>query len=721
MNTESAKPVLDQSDIKDFLTHQKGLLTRMVLLSVVVLLIGQFAVSWFALLGFEKELSPQLSQKAQAVGNAISSELAYAVGELKIPPDQLVGVDEYFDNYLRSNKDIEYLAMIDASGKTLFVQGVEPEMMGTILTELNSNGLSNSNFETDVQGFLDGAFIIDETLSGTTKLHVGVTSEHIRNQFFEMIFEILTVIAISWLVTFEFLVFYIRRRISRPIHHIRTVLAEGSRGKFANRLVERSKDEIGQLIASFNNLVQGLQIKYNDFVYEVAELKHAQIDDRISKKIVLVRDKFDERFILSGGRDVYSRHVAQIRVPLFLFIFSEELSRSFIPLFVSKYAPTEMMLSHDVLIGLPITLFMLAVMIVTPFGGGLVDRFGVRRIFLIGVAAAVLGFIGNFLTQTYYDLILFRILTGVGYSLIFVASEGWVVQNAESHNRTASTGVFVTAVFVGIVCGPPIGGMLANRIGFEATFLISACLAVISGLIVYQIFRSDEESRDTSRKRIVLRTRDMITLLKDPRFFSVLFFTAIPAKMTLAGFIAYLVPLYLTELGHNESSVGRLMMLYGLATLSCIFIFARYADQTRKYVQVIFFGGLLAGTGCIVSLFSHHIGISDTGAVVLAILTLGFGHAMIMTSQNAMILMVAGNHADTIGRATAVSAYRVIERTGMVIGPLIAVALVSQFGYHDAIAGFGVIILTLILMFMLVMTISKAEIEKDQPIYAPDS
>ena len=95
---------------------------------------------------------------------------------------------------------------------------------------------------------------------------------------------------------------------------------------------------------------------------------------------------------------------------------------------------------------------MLAVMIVTPFGGGLVDRFGVRRVFLIGVAAATLGFIGNFLTQTYIDLIAFRVLTGIGYSLIFVASEGWVVQNAEEHNRTASTGVFVTAVFVGIVC-----------------------------------------------------------------------------------------------------------------------------------------------------------------------------------------------------------------------------------------------------------------------------
>ena len=122
---------------------------------------------------------------------------------------------------------------------------------------------------------------------------------------------------------------------------------------FANRLVSRSRDEIGQLITSFNQLVQDLQIRYSDFVFEVLELKEAQIDNNIAKKIAQVREKFDKKFILSGGTDVYSRSVTQIRVPLFLFIFSEELSRSFIPLFVSKYAPTEMFLSHDVLIGLP--------------------------------------------------------------------------------------------------------------------------------------------------------------------------------------------------------------------------------------------------------------------------------------------------------------------------------------------------------------------------------
>ena len=725
MRASHSKSFFTRSDSSQFLSHQKGLLTRLVLLSVVVLLTGQIAVSWFALVGFEKELSPQLSQKAHAVGYAISTELAYAVGELGIPPDQLVGVDDYFNNYLRSNKDIAYLALLDSSGHILFVQGIDPQTVSTIHTELLMNDRSEENFEVDVEGYLDGAFPVGESEFGTTVLHVGVTSEHIRNQFFEMIFEILTVIAISWLVTFEFLVFYMRTRVSRPLNHIRTVLAEGSRGLFANRLVSRSRDEIGQLITSFNQLVQDLQIRYSDFVFEVLELKEAQIDNNIAKKIAQVREKFDKKFILSGGTDVYSRSVTQIRVPLFLFIFSEELSRSFIPLFVSKYAPTEMFLSHDVLIGLPITLFMLAVMIVTPFGGGLVDRFGVRRVFLIGVAAATLGFIGNFLTQTYIDLIAFRVLTGIGYSLIFVASEGWVVQNAEEHNRTASTGVFVTAVFVGIVCGPPIGGMLANRIGFEATFLISACLALISGFIVYQVFRANEEPTEiakSAKSKLVLGMSDLGTLIRDSRFFAVLFFAAIPGKMMLAGFIAYLVPLYLTQLGHNESSVGRLMMLYGLATLSCIFVFARYADHTRKYVQVIFAGGTLAGLGCIASVFAHHIGISSTGTVVTAILALGFGHAMTLTSQNALILQVAEAYSGTMGRASVVATCRLFERLGMVIGPLVAVALINVFGYRGAIGGFGAIILGLIVLFIIVMTFaSKPKPIGNQPQLVPDN
>ena len=45
--------------------------------------------------------------------------------------------------------------------------------------------------------------------------------------------------------------------------------------------------------------------------------------------------------------------------------------------------------------------------------------------------------------------------------------------------------VFVGGVFVATICGLSIGGIFADRIGFEATFLISTGLAAVSGLLVY--------------------------------------------------------------------------------------------------------------------------------------------------------------------------------------------------------------------------------------------
>ena len=693
-------PKFDSVSEVQFLSQQRGLLTRLVLLAIAVLLAGQIALAWFALIGFERQLEPQLNQKANAVGYAISSQLSFAVGDLRIPTENLVGVDPYFDNILASNKDIKYLSLVDPSGNVLFLRGILPETMNQILAGL-SNYLGGSNFEVDIEGHLDGSFPIYgiEDLSGI--LHVGVSSEHVVSQLSEILYEIITVIIISWLVTLEFLRFFMSSYVSEPLEHIRRVLSEGANGIFANRLVSRTRDEVGLLIASFNRNLRDLHSRYNDFVFDARELTDAQIDPTIAHKISNVHKEVNERYLFAGGQEVRSRNANQIRAPLFLFIFSEELSRSFLPLFVSRYAPTDIAVPYDVLVGLPITLFMLAALIVTPFGGGFVDRFGVRRVFLVGIAAAILGFVGNFFTQSYIDLVVYRIITGIGYGLVFIASEGWVTQNAERGNRAKSAGVFVGAVFVGITCGPPIGGIFADRIGFEATFLISALLAIVSGYIVYLVFRNTKLPDKSESSQLILGMRDWFTLLKDARFVAVLLFAAIPGKMMVAGFIAYLVPLYLNELGHNQSSIGRIIMVYGLTTIAFVSLAARFADRSGKYSYVVAMGGTIAGLGCIVSLFADSIG-SASNAVLIAILTLGFGHALALTSQNAIIQQVAQRYRGTIGRASVISAYRLVERFGMVIGPLIAVALISAFGYRGAIAGFGCIVLGLIALYLIV-------------------
>ena len=681
------------------IVRPRALLSRLVLFAVAVLLIGQIAVAWFALVGFERELSPQLNQKAQAVGRALTDQITFAVRDLGIPPRELVGVEPFFDEVLAANPDIEYLAILEPSAEPLFARGPPPDELARILPRLSDGGE-----EDGPAGYIDGAFRIESGDGVSAALHVGVSRRYVRSRLSEILFEVITVIAITWLVTLEFMMFFVGARVTEPLRHFEAALADGTRGLFANRLALRTRDEIGQVIAGFNRLLRNLGQRYEDFRFEAQEVKNGQIDEDIAGRVQAVCDRVDDRYQFTGGRELRPRNAAQIRIPLFLFIFSEELSRSFLPLFVARHSVADAGFSAEFLIGLPITLFMLAAAIVTPIGGVLADRFGARRIFLAGIVPAVAGYVGTSLTQGYYDLVVWRIVTGLGYGLIFIAAQAWVAENTDARSRAQGMAVFVGAVFVGAICGPSIGGIFADRIGFEATFLIGAVLAVVSGLMVYFVLDATETA--PTQRRTAPGARAWRPLLFDLRFIAVSVFAAVPGKLILTGFFFFLVPLYLSEAGNNQATIGWIMMLYGGATIACTSLASRFADRSGRYAAIIAAGGALAGLGCLAALFESALG-GPVEAVIVAILALGGGHALSLTSQLAIIQEVAERHRNVVGQATVIGAYRMIERAGLVIGPIAAAAFAAGFGYRGAMIGIGVVVLASVGLYAVLMSVAK--------------
>ncbi|WP_315981928.1 hypothetical protein [Aliamphritea spongicola] len=58
--------------------------------------------------------------------------------------------------------------------------------------------------------------------------------------------------------------------------------------------------------------------------------------------------------------------IIDARIPLFVFSFAEELQKSFMPLFVAEYYQPNSWISRDIMIGLPISVFMGVIAIITP-------------------------------------------------------------------------------------------------------------------------------------------------------------------------------------------------------------------------------------------------------------------------------------------------------------------------------------------------------------------
>ena len=137
----------------------------------------------------------------------------------------------------------------------------------------------------------------------------------------------------------------------------------------------------------------------------------------------------------------------------------------------------------------------------------------------------------------------------------------------------------------------------------------------------------------------------------------------------------------------------------------CMPFAARLADRSGRHAVVVAAGGALAGLGCLASLFESAVG-GASNAVAIAILALGVGHALSLTSQLAIVQEVADRHPSGMGQASAIGAYRLVERAGMILGPIAAAAFAAVFGYQGAIVGIGAIVLVSIVLYAVMMSLS---------------
>ena len=141
--------------------------------------------------------------------------------------------------------------------------------------------------------------------------------------------------------------------------------------------------------------------------------------------------------------------------------------------------------------------------------------------------------------------------------------------------------------------------------------------------------------------------------------------------------------------------------------IPCTALASRIADRYGRYTTLVFAGCLLTGLGCLVNLYEDLPG-GPTAAVIIAVLALGIGHAISLTSQLAVIQQIADTNRG-VGRASVISAYRLLERIGLVVGPIIAATLASQFGYRGAMIGIGIIVAVFAVLFAIVMSFSREE------------
>jgi len=375
--------------------------------------------------------------------------------------------------------------------------------------------------------------------------------------------------------------------------------------------------------------------------------------------------------------------LAGIRIALFLFMMAEELSRSFLPLFVRDLDAPVAGLSETLLMGLPIGLFMLLVAVFTPFAGAWADRFGSRRTVVLGTLPAVAGFVGTAVAGTLVELLLWRSACALGYAVMFIGAQGFIARHTRRQDRARGMATFVAAVIVAGLCGASMGGILAGQIGYRGTFVVSAALALAAALAAAILLPNEPPER---AERAPVTLRDYAVVLANPRFAALLLFSSVPTKLMLTGYLFYLVPVHLHALGETPPAIGRIMMSYGLIIVMLGPWVSRAADRTGRHALFAGLGGLVGGIGTLSVLLDPGV-----AGVLAGVAALGIAHALNNATQLALVPEVCRAECARIGSTSVFAVYRLLERGGSVLGPLLAAALADRFGPTAALGALGVL------------------------------
>ena len=163
----------------------------------------------------------------------------------------------------------------------------------------------------------------------------------------------------------------------------------------------------------------------------------------------------------------------------------------FIPFFIQELGvndPEQLKIYTSLLSGAPA----ITMALMSPIWGILSDRFGQKLMIQRAMLAAVfiIGAMG--FAKTVLFLVLLRFLQGF-FTGTITASSAFVAVNTPNDKLSYSLGILSSSTFVGYSLGPLLGGLVAEKFGYRASFFVGGALMLLGFLIVTFFLKGEKK------------------------------------------------------------------------------------------------------------------------------------------------------------------------------------------------------------------------------------
>ena len=142
-----------------------------------------------------------------------------------------------------------------------------------------------------------------------------------------------------------------------------------------------------------------------------------------------------------------------------------------------------------------ITSYLVSLCVFIPVSGWVADRYGARRVFMLailvfGTASAFVG-----MSQGLGSLVAARVMQGVGGAMMVPVGRLLLLRRIRKEELLTAMTWLTMPAMLGPVCGPPLGGLLADAFSWRAVFWINVPVGMIGLLLVWR-FIPDVERQD---------------------------------------------------------------------------------------------------------------------------------------------------------------------------------------------------------------------------------
>jgi MFS family permease len=316
-------------------------------------------------------------------------------------------------------------------------------------------------------------------------------------------------------------------------------------------------------------------------------------------------------------------------------------------------------------------------LVFAPGGGRLIARVGERPVYLLGLVIVAISTGATAFAQSYWQLLVFRGLGGIGSTMFTVSAVALIVRLAPPAIRGRVSSAYGSAFLLGGIGGPAVGGTLGS-LGLRVPFLVYAVALLLAAALVAGFIRADAlRPKEGAPVLPVMTVRDG---LQDKAYRSALG-SGFANGWVNFGVRNAILPLFATAVIGKETWVaGMALAVFATGNAIGLTFSGRASDRVGRRPFII--GGLLvSGAATAVT------GLASSLPTLVAVsVVAGIGAGTLNPAQQAALADIVGRDRNG-GRALA--AFQMSQDFGSIVGPILTALLVDHvsFGLAFAVAG----------------------------------